>query len=170
MSQVLTSGNAVSSQLNLMYVAAGLAAFLVGVVSAASGYRIYRRNRTAPAAAPDNQEKIEELNFMVDELKIEKHRLMVRNLELENQLKELNDGASKLKISRDVLEKSNLSLVRECEKLQAEKEALVLKTSEPLISEKIKLEPKARAKKTKGARKPIHPERSRGKRVSRKKK
>lgn len=162
MSQVLTSGCAVSSQLNLMCVAAGLAAFLVGVVSVARGYKIYRRSRPVPAAIPDNQEKLEELNFMVDELKVEKHRLMVRNLELENQLKELNDSASKLKLARDVLEKSNLSLVRECEKLQAEKESLALKISEPLVREKEKSEPKARAKKMKGARKL--------KRVSRKKK
>jgi septal ring factor EnvC (AmiA/AmiB activator) len=141
-----------------MYFAVGIVAAFVAVLVIS-----FRRNRLLPLNGrppllDHNKERIEKLSFMVDELKTEKHQLSAYNADLQDQVRSLNSNLDELKQTRSVLEKSNVSLSKSSEKLKAEKEALVLMTSAPLVRPK-KAVP-VPAKKKKDARKP--------KRVSRK--
>ena len=176
LAEVLKTGQASHPQ-NYMFLITALVAFLAAALGA-RGFTVLRRNRwTAPAMdetpslldieLKKNKEKTEKLSFMVDELKREKETLSfdksalaLQNEEMQNQL----GGMEDLKQSYEIMYKGNLSLARECEKLKTEKEVLTLKANKPLINAGAKA-----PKINKGvARKPIHPERNRGKRVSRK--
>lgn len=125
LSQVLSSGGTASA-FNPVYFAAGLAVFLVAVLSV-----WYRRSQPLVSVIDEkpvlidihNREKIEKLSFMVNELEIEKQQMAAQNTDLQDQLMQ----------TRVVLEKSNTALVRKSEELKAEREELALKASNPLV-------------------------------------
>jgi hypothetical protein len=141
LSQVLTTGSHSASSANFLFLAAGLAASLVAVVSVAKGVEVFKRRGTLPAVGGQQpcledshyQEKTAKLSFMLDELKLEKESVIEQNHELRNQLTGLTGALYDLKKTREVLEKSNLAMAKENEKLKTETEKLALQTAVPLI-------------------------------------
>ncbi|MFA4844910.1 MAG: hypothetical protein WC632_08215 [Candidatus Margulisiibacteriota bacterium] len=149
LTQVLagTTNAAPAVHLNPFFLAVGLVACLAAAMSLA--WR--RRSRglssvigPAPVLADRGQEeKLEKLAFIVDQLKIDNQQLSLQNTELSGQVQGVNGCLNDLKQTRDVLEKSNLVLSKECEKLRAQKEELVLKASVPLVKAKGRAKPAA---------------------------
>ncbi|MFA5114332.1 MAG: hypothetical protein WC529_08610 [Candidatus Margulisiibacteriota bacterium] len=169
LSHVLSTGSHSASSVNLLYLAAGLLASLVAAVSVAKGAEVFRRRQPCLEDA-HYQEKMAKLSFMFGELKLEKEAVAEQNHDLRNQLTSLTGALYDLKQTRTVLEKSNLSIAKENERLKTEKERLALQVLPPLVKTaagRTKAKPKAKlpiknAKKEAADRKP--------RRVSRKKK
>jgi TolA-binding protein len=194
LSQVLTQGGTTVTALSISpgYLLAGLAFFSLVAFSAVRGLVLSRRSRLLPTVLPDDnttlaeieaREKLEKVAFLTDQLTQEKAKLAGQNSELQGKVEELNGALSNVKQTRDTLEKSNLALLKESERLKGEKERLTLKASVPLVAlspapiaemkknnetKKTKLSAVRKIKKE--GRRPSHPERARGKRVSRKEK
>ena len=161
LTQVLagTANTAPAHHFNPFFLAVGLVACLAAAMSLAW----HRRSRglaavidPAPALVDrSREEKFEKLSFIVDQLKIDNQHLSLQNNELSGQVQGVNGCLNDLKQTRDILEKSNLVLSKECEKLRAQKEELVLKASVPLVKAKGRAKPVALKKNNKGvARKP----------------
>lgn len=165
--QVLESGSSPITQ-NLFYLAALAAVGFVAAL-AAKGYTHYKRRSFLPQvleASPSLdemeikklEEKNEELNFMVDELreelddwKMENEKLLNHNTQLGERLHENED----LKRNYDVLYRTNLTLAKECEKLKQERQELISKkASQPLPETKTSPAAKIKTKKKEAARKP----------------
>lgn len=160
LSQVLTQGDAAAAAIHPVYLLAGLAFFFLAAFSAVKGIAVYRRSRLVPMALSnvpslseiEEREKIEKFAFMTDELKSEKEKLAAQNSELQGKIQELNDSLHNIKKTRDVLERSNVALLKESDKLKAEKEGLLLRASqqllgqEPLVKAKPPVKAKAKAK------------------------
>jgi hypothetical protein len=141
----LSQGSATAHPLlNPLLLLAGLSVFFLAAFSAVKGLELYRRRRLIPgllnepvplAEIKDNEE-LEKLSFLVDEIKNEKESLALQNQGLQVKVQELAGVLSNVKQTRDILEKSNLVLVKESAKLKSEKEDWLLKASEPLIAVK----------------------------------
>jgi len=135
-SQVLASGGATAT-LNYAYLAAFVVAAGAAVLTLVKGMDVYRKGRIISAVVEDkpslmeieNQKKIEKLEFLLDTIKSEKDGLLSQNENFHKKIQQLQISQQK----EEVLQKSNLILARECDKLKAEKEALVLETAKPLI-------------------------------------
>lgn len=126
----------------LTFAAVGLVAAL-----AVRGYSLQRKKRWLTALEDESpsmfdiekkrdEEKIEKLNFMIDEMKIENEELRKQSeLSIKNHrdLEEQLLCAENLKQSYDVLYKSNVSLAKECEKLKTEREELTSRNTLPLM-------------------------------------
>lgn len=159
LADVLANGGAVveAGKPHLAYFAAGIVSVLAAAITVFKGVEVYRRSRLlSPLAADD--EKVDELDFIVDELKIEKKHLTEHNEELRRQLNNLSGAVGNLKQANAVLEKSNFVLIKDYEKLKAENEELTLKTAKPLIKARVRKIP---AKKE-NARKPARVSRKKG--------
>lgn len=158
LSQVLAQGAASPAAVNPLFLLTGLAVFFMGVYTS---FAVYRRSRLLPAvidepaslAETENKEKAEKLDFLVDGLKNERDELAAKVPELNNVIAGLTSALDNARLSRSVLEKSNLALSRNIEKLKAEKETAALKASVPLVKTKIKSLKKAKVEKG-GSRKP----------------
>ncbi len=129
LSQVLAEG-AKASSFNPLYLLTGVTAIFFAALSV-----FYHRGRLFTSVMDEKPEveKLEKLSFMIDELKIEKQKLSAQNFELQNQLLTAGGSLGEMSQARGILEKSNLALQRECEKLKAQKEQLVLQASPPLV-------------------------------------
>lgn len=145
LSQVLLQGGAAAHpSLNPLFLLAGITVFFLAAFSAVKGLEVFRRRLIMPRVldeAPSlaeirNKEKLEKLTFMVDEIKSEKENLAVQNSGLQGKIQELNHALMSVKQTRDTLEKSNAVFLKESARLKAEKEELILRTSEPLIGVK----------------------------------
>ncbi|MGB9613486.1 MAG: hypothetical protein ACPL4K_04835 [Candidatus Margulisiibacteriota bacterium] len=158
LSQVLASGGS-NPSFSFTHLALGVAVICAGIFTLAKGIDLYRRRLLSPVLSEKEldtfklqyQERIEKLSFMIEELTREKNELLQKNEELGKQLRQIDEQKQIV----EILRKSNLSLMKECEKLKAEKEKLLLDCSLPLIKVK-----KKRTAKKEIVRKP--------KRVSRK--
>ena len=149
LAQVLTQGGASASSVNPLYLLAGLAVFFLGAYSSVKAFEIYRRGRLMPAVMDEvgpslseiqSKEKLEKLSFLADELKLEKERAAGQNsaledkvIELDGVIRGLTSALDNAKLTRDTLEKSNLALLKERDRLKAEKEAALLRAQKPLI-------------------------------------
>jgi len=134
LTEVLASGSRASNlPQEIFRLTAILAVVCAGVLTLAKGLRFYRRqNFLRLSWEKQNEERIEKLNFMVDELKRERDALAQQKSALQKQIESLEGEKRQI----EVLRKSNLALMRECEKLKAEKEELALKYSPPLLRSK----------------------------------
>lgn len=135
-SDVLASGGATST-FNYAYIAAFVVAAGAAVLSLAKGLDVYRKGRIISAVVEDEpslmeieqKKKIEKLEFLVNTLKSEKDGVLSQNEHFQKQIAHMETNKQK----EEVLHRSNMMLVRECEKLRAEKEDLVLQAAKPLI-------------------------------------
>lgn len=163
LTQVLagTANATPATSFNPFFLAVGLVACLAAVMSLA--WRSRSRSLSSvidPGPVPDGpglgggrrdqEEKVEKLVFMVDQLKIDNQQLSLQNNELVAQVQGVSGCLNDLKQTRDILEKSNLVLSKECEKLRAQKEDLVLKSSVPLVKAKGRAKPAQRKNPAKG--------------------
>ncbi|MBN2057614.1 MAG: hypothetical protein JW782_02330 [Candidatus Saganbacteria bacterium] len=142
-----------STSPDLSALLASLLALSLATMSAAKGYEIFKRNRSltcvlpeAPAR-PDASEKsggeIETLRGDVDELSRLKEWLQQENSELKERFGNLSSEVEEITRAEKMLRKSNISLSKECERLKAENEMLLLKISS------ISLKPKGSKNKAK---------------------
>ncbi|MBN3032661.1 MAG: hypothetical protein JW873_01045 [Candidatus Saganbacteria bacterium] len=187
LSEVLARGGAVAvsspaaASVNPAYLLAGLAFIFLAAFSIVKGVAVFRRGRlmpeilleTAPPLAElKAREKSEKTAFLAEALKEEKKRLVSHNAELQGKIEELNGALSNVRQTRNTLERSNLALLKESERLKAEKEKLVLKASVPLLAvapapstDRGLKNGRAEINKKEG-REPDQPRRKRGPRVS----
>ncbi|MFA6431496.1 MAG: hypothetical protein WCV91_03840 [Candidatus Margulisiibacteriota bacterium] len=145
LSQVISSGNEVSITSGLAFILGGGAFLVAAVVSAVKGYTVYRNKKDGSSISistdspPDllnlelneNREKIDEMSFMIDELKheldgllAEKETIKAKNESLAKELEEHIDNFDGLKLSYDILYRNNFKTAKECEKLKTENEKL----------------------------------------------
>ena len=166
LTQVLSSGGAPAA-FNPFFLAFGLVAFLVAVVSVVKGRELYHRNRLVATMLDEkpvledinHRERIEKLSFLVDQLKLEKQQLAAQNTDLASNLSETKTSLDNAKQNCALLEKSSLTLAHELDKIKAQQaqppiavqSAIEIKTAKPF--KKAKVEAKVISKKE-GARKP----------------
>jgi predicted RNase H-like nuclease (RuvC/YqgF family) len=134
LTEVLASGSYASNlPQEIFRLTVILAAVGAGVITLAKGLRSDRRQNSLRLSwEKQNEERIEKLNFMVDELKRERDALAQQKAALEKQL----ENFAEQKQLVESLRKSNLTLMRECERLKWEKEELALKSSPSLLRSK----------------------------------
>jgi hypothetical protein len=135
LAQVLAQGGAAAhSSINPLFLLAGISVFFLAAFSTAKGIELFRNRRpllpclldeTPPLSEIKDNEEDEKLSFLSDQ-----------NRHLQGKIQELTGVLTNVKQTRDMLEKSNLVLVKESTKLKSERENLVLNASEPLIAVK----------------------------------
>lgn len=113
LTQVLSSGGAPAA-FNPFFLAFGLVAFLVAVVSVVKGRELYHRNRLVATMLDEkpvledinHRERIEKLSFLVDQLKLEKQQLAAQNTDLASNLSETKTSLDNAKQNCALLEKA----------------------------------------------------------------
>ncbi|MFH1826331.1 MAG: hypothetical protein ABH823_03460 [bacterium] len=107
---------------------ASLLAMSLATLSAAKGYEIFKRSRSAvEMIIPDLSEAEAQKNQEYEELRRREEELVLESVEYRDELQKLGSELDELKQMEPMLRQSNISLGQECERLKSENESLGLK-------------------------------------------
>lgn len=122
---------------DLSMLIASLVAFSLAALSMAKGVEMVRKNHPVTAAVLAEEKPQVVVDFCkdreIEELAQIKRALMEQNSDLRNQIRRHAQDLDEIKKVEGMLRKSNISLSRECERLKAENEELVLKVNSVVI-------------------------------------
>ncbi len=141
--EVLTK-NKISASVDFSMVITSLLALSLATVSVAKGYEVLKRNRNMADVVleeendPYHDEKMEELDFTINELQKETAELVSSseiikrdNEELKDQIKRTALEYVEINKMEQMLRKSNIALSKECENLKAENDKLLAGFKKP---------------------------------------
>ena len=130
--QEVLNHNRFGGAFDLSLIIASLLCLSLATLSAAKGYEIVTRSRSVAAAVlPEmleaSQSASEELNAEHEKLKQNEEFVRQENNELVTRLRRLSSDVEEFRRIEPMLRKSNIALGKECERLKAENEDLILK-------------------------------------------